>query len=215
MSDYSKSFIKDMVDHDVIRFGDFTLKSGRSSPYFFNIGSISRGPGLERLGQAYARRIEELGTGFDLIFGPAYKGIPIAITTAVGLADLNIDVGVTFNRKEVKSHGERGWLIGEEIKDRRVLVVDDVITAGTAIKEAKNIITRAGGKLVGVVVALDRQELTNGGATAVETSNEQLKVPIVSIATLSDVITYLDEEDPLGDIRVLLRKYQRQYCRTN
>ena len=215
MSDYSKSFIKDMVDHDVIRFGDFTLKSGRSSPYFFNIGSISRGPGLERLGRAYARRIEELGTSFDLIFGPAYKGIPIAITTAVGLADLNIDVGVTFNRKEVKSHGERGWLIGEEIKDRRVLVVDDVITAGTAIKEAKNIITRAGGKLVGVVVALDRQELTNGGATAVETSNEQLKVPIVSIATLSDVITYLDEEDPLGDIRVLLRKYQRQYCRTN
>ena len=215
MSDYSKSFIKDMVDHDVIRFGDFTLKSGRSSPYFFNIGSISRGPGLERLGRAYARRIEELGTSFDLIFGPAYKGIPIAITTAVGLADLNIDVGVTFNRKEVKSHGERGWLIGEEIKDRRVLVVDDVITAGTAIKEAKNIITRAGGKLVGVVVALDRQELTNGGATAVETSNVQLKVPIASIATLSDVITFLDEEDPLGNTRVLLRKYQRQYCRTN
>ena len=137
MLEYSKTFIKDMVDHGVIRFGEFTLKSGRASPYFFNIGSISRGPGLERLGQAYAKCIQELGANFDLIFGPAYKGIPIAVTTAVGLAELNIDVGVAFNRKEIKNHGERGWLIGEEIRGRRVLVVDDVITAGTAIKDAQ------------------------------------------------------------------------------
>ena len=215
MLEYSKTFIKDMVDHGVIRFGEFTLKSGRASPYFFNIGSISRGPGLERLGQAYAKCIQELGVNFDLVFGPAYKGIPIAVTTAVGLAELNIDVGVAFNRKEIKNHGERGWLIGEEIRGRRVLVVDDVITAGTAIKDAQNIISQAGGELVGIVVALDRQELAEGGATALETASEQLKVPIVSIAALSDVITYLEEEDPRGDIQIQLRNYQRQYCRIN
>ena len=215
MLEYSKTFIKDMVDHGVIQFGEFTLKSGRASPYFFNIGSISRGPGLERLGQAYAKCIQELGANFDLIFGPAYKGIPIAVTTAVGLVELNIDVGVAFNRKEIKNHGERGWLIGEEIRGRRVLVVDDVITAGTAIKDAQNIISQAGGELVGIVVALDRQELTEGGATALETASEQLKVPIVSIAALSDVITYLEEEDPRGDIQIQLSNYQRQYCRIN
>ena len=215
MLEYSKTFIKDMVDHGVIQFGEFTLKSGRTSPYFFNIGSISRGPGLERLGQAYAKCIQKLGADFDLIFGPAYKGIPIAVTTAVSLAELNVDVGVAFNRKEIKNHGERGWLIGEEIRGRRVLVVDDVITAGTAIKDAQNIISQAGGELVGIVVALDRQELTEGGATALETASQQLKVPIVSIAALSDVITYLEEADPRGDIQRQLINYHRQSCRIN
>ncbi len=133
----------------------------------------------------------------------------------MSLAELNVDVGVAFNRKEIKNHGERGWLIGEEIRGRRVLVVDDVITAGTAIKDAQNIISQAGGELVGIVVALDRQELAEGGATALETASQQLKVPIVSIAALSDVITYLEEEDPRGDIQIQLRNYQRQYCRIN
>ena len=213
MSDYSKSFIKDMVDYSVIKFGKFVLKSGRSSPYFFNLGSINRGPGLERLGKAYAKRIQELAVDFDLIFGPAYKGIPIAITAAVSLANLNLNVGVTFNRKEAKAHGEQGRLIGEEMKDQRVLIADDVITAGTAIYEATNIITQAGGKLVGVVVALDRQEFGEDGVTALDKLTNTLKVPTVSIATLSDVIAYLDEEDPDENNQTLLKNYQRQYCR--
>ena len=213
MADYSKSFIKDMVEYSGITFGQFVLKSGRSSPYFFNLGSINRGPGLERLGTAYANCIRGLGVDFDLIFGPAYKGIPIAVTAAVSLANLNLNVGVAFNRKEVKGHGEQGWLIGEEMKGRRVLIVDDVITAGTAIYEATNIITQAGGELVGVVVALDRQEFGEDRVTAVDKVTDTLKVPIVSIATLSDVIAYLEEEDADGNNQTLLRNYQRQYCR--
>jgi orotate phosphoribosyltransferase len=207
------SFVAAMIEHDVLRFGDFTLKSGRRSPYFFNLGSIDDGGGLAMLGGAYAQAIVSSGRPPpDVIFGPAYKGIPIATTTAVALhRDHGISVGVAYNRKEAKTHGEGGTMVGHPLRGR-VLIVDDVMTAGTAVTEAADLVAAAQGELVGVLVALDRQELVAPGRTAVMQMAQSLGAPVFSIATLADVIAYLDSRGGYADSLVRIRAYQREYC---
>jgi orotate phosphoribosyltransferase len=206
-------FVAAMIERGVLKFGDFTLKSGRKSPYFFNLGSIDDGPGLAMLGRAYAQAIVESGLPLpDVIFGPAYKGIPIAIASAIALhADYGRNVGVAYNRKEAKAHGEGGVLVGRSV-DGRVLIVDDVMTAGTAVTEAVGIVRAAGGVLSGVLVALDRQEAVEPGVTAVTRMAAELGAPIHAIATLTDVIAYLDRHGGYADSLARIRGYQRDFC---
>jgi orotate phosphoribosyltransferase len=209
----SASFVAAMIEHDVLRFGDFTLKSGRKSPYFFNLGSIDDGAGLAMLGGAYAQAIVSCGRPPpDVIFGPAYKGIPIATATAIALhRDHGISVGVAYNRKEAKTHGEGGTMVGHRLRGR-VLIVDDVMTAGTAVTEAADLVAASQAELVGVLVALDRQELVAPGRTAVMQMAQSLGAPVFSIATLADVIAYLDSRGGYADSLVRIRAYQREYC---
>jgi orotate phosphoribosyltransferase len=206
-------FVGEMIERGVLRFGDFTLKSGRKSPYFFNLGSIDDGAGLAILGDAYANAIVSLGRELpDVLFGPAYKGIPIAVAAAVALRrDHGISVGVAFNRKEPKSHGEGGSLIGHPLRGR-VLIVDDVMTAGTAVTEAASLVRNGGGNLVGVLVALDRQELVAPGQTAVTRMAQELGAPVFAISTLRDVIAYLDSRGGYTDSLAQIRTYQREHC---
>jgi len=206
-------FVAQMIQRGVLKFGDFTLKSGRKSPYFFNLGSIDDGAGLALLGSAYARAIVDSGLPLpDVVFGPAYKGIPIAVATATALyAEHGRDVGVAYNRKEAKTHGEGGVLVGRAIRGR-VLIVDDVMTAGTAVTEAVDIVRSAGGELSGVLVALDRQEAIEPGVTAVTRLAAQLGAPVFAIATLADVIAYLDTHGGYADSLERIRGYQRDFC---
>jgi len=206
-------FVAQMIERGVLKFGDFTLKSGRKSPYFFNLGSIDDGAGLALLGSAYARAIVDSGLPVpDVVFGPAYKGIPIAVATATALyAEHGRDVGVAYNRKEAKTHGEGGVLVGRAIRGR-VLIVDDVMTAGTAVTEAVDIVRSAGGELSGVLVALDRQEAIEPGVTAVTRLAAQLGAPVFAIATLADVIAYLDRHGGYADSLERIRGYQRDFC---
>jgi orotate phosphoribosyltransferase len=208
-------FVAQMIERGVLRFGDFTLKSGRKSPYFFNLGSIDDGAGLAMLGAAYAQAIVSSGRPLpDVIFGPAYKGIPIAVAAAVALhRDHGRSVGVAFNRKEAKTYGEGGNMVGHPLRGR-VLIVDDVMTAGTAVTEAAEMVRRAAGELVGVLVALDRQEAVASGRTAVMQMAATLGAPVFSIATLADVIAYLDSRGVYADSLVRIRAYQREYCVT-
>lgn len=209
----TRAFVEEMIGRGVLRFGDFTLKSGRRSPYFFNLGAIDDGAGLAMLGSAYAQAIVSARMPVpDVVFGPAYKGIPIAVATAVALQrDHQRDVGVAYNRKEAKTHGEGGVLVGHEITGR-VLIVDDVMTAGTAVTEAADIVRNAGGELMGVLVALDRQESVAPGVTAVTRMAASLNAPVFAIATLADVIAYLDSHGGYADSLVRIRGYQRDYC---
>ncbi len=198
----------------VLQFGDFVLKSGRESPYFFNLGEISSGSGIQQLGEAYARHIEAQALSFDVVFGPAYKGIPIAVATAEALARRGRDVGWAFNRKEAKGHGEGGQFVGAELTGR-VLLVDDVLTAGTALREAAGLLRQTGAELAGVVIALDRQE-RNGEHTAVEALAADLDVPVLSLLTLQDVIEYLDysgaRDNHPPELLAQVRAYQQRYC---
>lgn len=211
---HTAQFIAQMIERGVLRFGDFTLKSGRRSPYFFNLGSIDDGAGLAMLGRAYAEALVASDLAPDVVFGPAYKGIPIAVATAVALQrDLGRNIGVAFNRKEAKLHGEGGSLIGHPL-DGRVVIVDDVMTAGTAVTEAARLVVDAGAKLVGVLVALDRQEAVAPGETAVTRMAAELGVPVLTIATLRDVIAFLDTRADYADSLSQIRAYQREHCVT-
>ena len=194
MHDHQRRFIDLALDRQVLRFGEFTLKSGRISPYFFNAGLFNSGAALATLGACYADALLTANLDFDMLFGPAYKGIPLATVTATALAARGRDVPVAFNRKEAKSHGEGGQLIGAPIAGR-VLIVDDVITAGTAIREALEIIRGAGGEACGVLIALDRQERGQTGArSAAEEVAEQFGLPVLAIAGLDDLLEYADQE---------------------
>lgn len=199
----------------VLRFGDFTLKSGRRSPYFFNLGALHTGSAIAQLGEAYAARIVAAGIDFDVVFGPAYKGIPIAVATAEALARAGHDCAWAFNRKEAKHHGEGGAFVGGDVSGR-VLLVDDVLTAGTAVREAVGLVQAAGGRVVGVVIALDRRELGDDGRTAVQALAAQLDTPVLSLLTLEDVIDYLDGDDPRDEhragLRARIRDYREAYC---
>jgi len=207
------NFVREMIERGVLRFGDFTLKSGRKSPYFFNLGSIDDGAGLAMLGSAYAQALVASGQPLpDVLFGPAYKGIPIAVATAVALQrDHGRSVGVAFNRKEAKTHGEGGSLVGHPLRGR-IMIVDDVMTAGTAVTEAVALVREAKGDLAGVLVALDRQEIVASGRTAVQQMAAQLGTPVDAIATLADVISYLDSHGGYADSLALIRAHQREYC---
>src|SRR5687768_260702 len=184
----SASFIDLCLDLGVLRFGEFKLKSGRTSPYFFNAGLFKSGRALLELGRHYAQAIQSAELQYDLLFGPAYKGIPLVTTTAIALADRHgRDVPWAFNRKEAKDHGEGGTIVGTPLAGR-VLIVDDVITAGTAIRESVDIIRAAGATPVGVVIALDRQERGQSTRSAVQEVEQDLGLPVTSIIKLSDLI---------------------------
>ena len=191
MKDYQHEFIEFAIGAGVLRFGEFTLKSGRTSPYFFNAGLFNTGEHLARLGRSYARAIVDSDIGFDVLFGPAYKGIPLAAAAAIALADHHsTNVPWCFNRKEAKDHGEGGNLVGAPL-DGRVLVIDDVITAGTAIRESVDIIQAAGAQLAGVVIALDRQERGQGARSAIQEAEENLGIRVSSIVKLENLLEYL------------------------
>jgi orotate phosphoribosyltransferase len=204
MRSHQKEFIELILARQVLRFGDFTLKSGRTSPYFFNAGGINDGESLRRLGASYAQAIVESAVPFDMLFGPAYKGIPLATAAAIALAaEQRRSVPVAFNRKEAKTHGEAGSLIGAPLEGR-VLIVDDVITAGTAVRESVAVIRAAGATPAGVVVAFDRQERGQGKLSAVQEVRAQYGIPVIRIIALDDLIEYLDEtgsSDELASLR--------------
>ena len=207
-------FIASMIRQGVLRFGEFELKSGLRSPYFFNLGNVSGGAELAELGGFYADAIQASGLAFDVLFGPAYKGIPIAVATAIALAQRGQSVGAAFDRKEAKAHGERGKLIGAPLKGR-VLMVDDVVSDGATKEEAAAVIEGAGAELAGLVVALDRQEIIAGGQTAVERLKDRLGAPVLSIAALADVIAYFHAQyanAPSENLDALLR-HRELHCR--
>ena len=212
MQDYKQAFIALALARGALKFGSFTLKSGRESPYFFNAGLFNTGAALAELGDCYADTIAAAGLEFDVLFGPAYKGIPLATATAVALAARHDrDVPWVFNRKEAKDHGEGGNLVGAPLAGR-VLVIDDVITAGTAIRESIDIIHAAGGEPCGVVLALDRQERGRGERSAVQEVEQDLGLPVTSIITLADLLADFDarkDADPAQ--RAALQGYRRRY----
>ena len=205
-----------MVAQDVLRFGEFELKSGRLSPYFFDLGAISAGSTLAALGEFYAAAIAANNLECDVLFGPAYKGIPIAIATAVASARRGAELGVAFNRKEAKDHGEGGVLVGAALSGRRVLLVDDVVTAGTALLEGTRLIAAEGGALAGVLIALDRQEKADGEETAVVGLQSRLRVPVRSIVTLQDVIAWIDQQaaqdEAHNGLAATIEAYRDRYC---
>ena len=211
MKAYQREFIEFALARQVLRFGEFTLKSGRTSPYFFNAGLFNKGKDLARLGRFYAAALMDSGIEFDLLFGPAYKGIPIATTTAVALCDHHdVDIPYCFNRKEAKTHGEGGSLVGSELKGK-VMLVDDVITAGTAIRESMEIINAHNAQLAGVLIALDRQEKGKGELSAIQEVERDFGCQIVSIITLADLISYLSEKPGMEAELASVSAYREQY----
>jgi orotate phosphoribosyltransferase len=207
-----QNFIEFLVSQDVLKFGTFTLNSGRQSPYFFNLGSVSSGAAYARLGAAYADAVLQSGIEFDLIFGPAYKGIPIAVATSLALAERGVDVGVAYNRKEAKDHGEGGLLVGAPVAGR-VLMLDDVLTSGKAIRGAAALIRAQDADIAGVVIALDRAEvMADAGQTAVAGLAFELGSPVVSIAHVSDVLDYLQRIDAHSEALQAMGAYTQQYC---
>ncbi len=211
MRDYQKEFIDFALATDVLRFGEFKLKSGRLSPYFFNAGLFNTGRALAKLGRFYAEAISESEIEFDVLFGPAYKGIPLAAATTVELAEhFQKDVPYSFNRKEAKDHGEGGSIVGSALKGR-ILIIDDVITAGTAIREAIDIIQQAGATPAGVVIALDRQERGQGELSAIQEVEQTYGIPVVSIIQLSSLITYLEHKANKPEALQAIRAYRQQY----
>ncbi|WP_367987859.1 orotate phosphoribosyltransferase [Vibrio sp. NTOU-M3] len=211
MKAYQREFIEFALEKEVLKFGEFTLKSGRKSPYFFNAGLFNTGRDLARLGRFYAAALADSGIEFDVLFGPAYKGIPIATTTAVALADHHdIDTPYCFNRKEAKDHGEGGNLVGSALKGR-IMLVDDVITAGTAIRESMEIIQANGADLAGVLVAIDRQEKGKGELSAIQEVERDFGCAIISIVSLTDLVTFLEEKGTAPEHLEAVKAYRAQY----
>lgn len=211
MQDYKREFIEFALAQDVLRFGEFELKSGRISPYFFNAGLFNSGAALAQLGRFYAAAIEQSAVEYDVVLGPAYKGIPLATTTAVALADQYAkDVPYAFNRKEAKTHGEGGQLVGAELNGR-VLIIDDVITAGTAVREVMALIEQHNAKPAGVVIALNRQEKGNGDLSAIQEVERDYGVPVVSIITLNDLMSYLQDQAKDADLLQRIADYRERY----
>ena len=211
MQDYQKQFIEFALGRGVLKFGQFTLKSGRTSPYFFNAGLFNTGKDLATLGRCYAQALVDAGIEFDVLFGPAYKGIPIATTTAVALADHHdIDTPYCFNRKEAKTHGEGGNLVGSALEGR-IMLVDDVITAGTAIRESMTLIEASGASLAGVLIALDRQEKGQGELSAIQEVERDFDTQVVSIISLADLIEYLQDKPDMAEHLDNIRQYRQDY----
>jgi len=210
MEQYQNDFVDFMLEIGALKFGEFTLKSGRVSPYFFNAGQFNQGNHLSQLGQFYAQAIEASGTKFDVLFGPAYKGIPLVAATAIALNDsFNRSVSYSFNRKEAKDHGEGGSIVGHPLEGD-ILIIDDVITAGTAIREAKDIINANGAKTKGVVVALDRQEKGKGELSAIQEVEQNFGIAVVSIINLSHIVDYLKANNDKNTIS-RIESYRSQY----
>lgn len=211
MHDYQRDFIELTLQRDVLRFGEFTLKSGRLSPYFFNMGRIDSGAALARLGRAYAAALVNSGVAVDMLFGPAYKGIPLAAATAIALADEHRrDLPWAYNRKEAKDHGEGGVLVGAPLQGR-VLIVDDVMTAGTAVRESLALIRAQGATPAGVLIALDRQERGTGERSAAQEVAADYGIPVIAITSLADVMAYAGERPELADEYARLMAYRERY----
>lgn len=211
MHAYQRDFIRFAIDRGVLRFGEFTLKSGRTSPYFFNAGLFNSGSALAQLGRFYAAAIVDSAIGFDVLFGPAYKGIPLAATTAVALAEHHqMDMPWCFNRKEAKAHGEGGSLVGAPLQGN-VLIIDDVITAGTAIREVMQIIQAAAASASGVLIALNRQERGDGELSAIQEVERDFGIPVVSIVSLEQVLEFLADDPQLKQHLPAVEAYRAQY----
>ena len=211
MQAYQTEFIELAKQYQVLKFGEFTLKSGRISPYFFTAGAFDSGRALAALGRCYANRIVESGMEFDVLLGPAYKGIPLATATSVALAnDHGLDVPFAYNRKEAKSHGEGGMLVGAPLQGR-VLVIDDVITAGTAVREVIAMIESAGAELAGVAIGLNRQERGEGELSAIQEVERAYGVPVLSIIDMGHIIAYLENTGESADALEKMKEYRNRY----
>lgn len=212
MQSYQKEFIEFAIETGVLRFGEFTLKSGRVSPYFFNAGLFNTGAALAKLGRFYAAAIEDSGVEYDVIFGPAYKGIPLASSLAVSLfVDHQKDIPYAFNRKEAKTHGEGGSLVGAPL-DGRILIVDDVITAGTAIREVMGIIeAQEDAKPAAVLIALDRQERGQGSLSAIQEVERDFGIPVISIVGLDQILDYVASDEGVSQYASAISDYKDQY----
>ena len=212
MRDYQREFIQFAIEQNVLRFGEFTLKSGRVSPYFFNAGLFNSGTALAKLGRYYAAAIDEAKVEFDVLFGPAYKGIPLAAAAAIALSnDYDRDTPYVFNRKEAKSHGEGGSLVGAALEGR-IMIIDDVITAGTAIREVMDIINNADNATpAAVMIALNRMEKGKGELSAIQEVERDYNMQVISIVSLEDVVEYLQEVGGYESAVVAIQAYRAQY----
>ena len=209
-SDYRQEFIRFTIDRNALRFGEFKTKAGRLSPYFFDAGMFYDGASLKRLAQFYAKAILASRIQFDMLFGPAYKGIPLVAAVAIALSDSGRDTGYSFNRKEAKDHGEGGNVIGATLAGR-VLIVDDVISAGTSVRESVNLIRASNAIPCGVAIALDRMERGTGELSAVQEVEGAYNIPVISIARLDDLIGYLGTDSRSASYLESIRKYREQY----
>jgi orotate phosphoribosyltransferase len=210
MSVYKSEFLEFAIDSGVLCFGEFKTKAGRLSPYFFNAGLFNDGAKLKKLGEFYAKAIVESGIAFDVLFGPAYKGIPLAASIAIALTGMGRNVPFAFNRKEAKDHGEGGTVIGAALKGR-VLIVDDVISAGTSVRESVELIRSRNAQAAGVVIALDRMEKGVGEKSAVQEVQEKYGMPVVSVVNLTDLLKFLEAKSDWGDRLKAVARYREQY----
>ena len=210
MHSYQTTFLRLALQHGVLKFGEFKLKSGRLSPYFFNLGLISDGVALRELGRAYAQALAASGIDYDMLFGPAYKGIPLVAAAAIALAEGGREVPYAYNRKEAKDHGEGGLIVGHTPAGR-VVIVDDVLTAGTALRESVQLLRAAGAKPVAAVIALDRQEAGPNGTSAVAEMEREHGLAIVPLVTVRDLMAWLEKEPPAAGTLEAIRAYQARY----
>ena len=210
MSDYRAEFVEFAVDSQVLCFGEFKTKAGRLSPYFFNAGLFNDGEKLKRLGEFYAKAIVDSGIAFDVMFGPAYKGIPLAASIVIALAGMGRNVPFAFNRKEAKDHGEGGTVVGAPLQGR-VLIVDDVISAGTSVRESVDLIRASGATPAGVVIALDRMERGRGDKSAVQEVREQYDIPVVAVVTLDNLVEFLERDTNRRSELQAVADYRQKY----
>ena len=211
MQDYQQAFLDFAIARGVLRFGEFTLKSGRLSPYFFNSGLFDDGDAIAELGRYYAAAIRGSGLAFDMLYGPAYKGIPLVVATAIALSDRHgVNVPYAFNRKEAKDHGEGGIIVGRALTGR-VLIIDDVISAGTSVRESVDIIRNSGATVAGVAISLDRQERGKHAQSAIQEVETQFGIKVVSIANLDTLIRYLSKRADLGPVLGRIEAYRKEY----
>lgn len=211
MNSYKTQFIDNAIASGALKFGQFRLKSGRISPHFFNAGEFYQGKALATLGQCYAATIVDSGIEFDVLFGPAYKGITLAAATAVALSEHhNLDVPYCFNRKEAKSHGEGGTIVGAPLEGK-VLIIDDVITAGTAIREVMAMVDEAGAQAAGVVIGVDRKERGNSNQSAIQEVESEFSIPVASIIDIDDILTYLDSKADMQQLVKQIKQYRQEY----
>jgi orotate phosphoribosyltransferase len=210
MKNSTKKFIKFAIEQDILKFGEFKTKAGRLSPYFFNLGLINDGQSLKKIGEFFAEFIHNNNLSFDLLYGPAYKGISLVSSTSIALTQFNKNIPFAFNRKEIKDHGEGGQIIGHPIEGN-VLILDDVISAGTSIRESVDIIKSNGGNPSGIIVAIDRQEKGKANLTAIDEVKKELHVNVYSLITLTDVISYLSEDEKYSDFLPQVQTYREMY----